>query len=125
MNWLVLSTLPHFYCILPLLCNYERFTGYIHIVVLSTTLSVLYHTDESNRWIAGLDHGMALIWFFYDVGLGWDRRYALYRIIHANLISFIVHYGILQDDKYVLYHSLWHLFNAAKCYYVATLLPKE
>ena len=125
MNWLVLSTLPHFYCILPLLCNYERFSGYIRIVILSTTLSVLYHTDESNLWIAVLDHVIALIWFFYDVGLGWDRRYALYRIIHANLISFIVYCGIQRDDRYILYHSAWHMFNAAKCYYVSTLLPKE
>ena len=125
MNWLILSTIPHLYCILPLLPNYEKFTGYIHLVILSTTLSVMYHTDESNVWIAGLDHVIALIWFIYDIQMGWTRRYSLYKIIHANIISFIIYYGILYKDQYILYHSLWHLFNASKCYYVATLLPKE
>lgn len=125
MNWLILSTIPHLYCILPLLYNYERFAGYIRVVVLSTTLSILYHSDKSNAWITGLDHVMALIWFLYDIELGWDRRNSLYRIIHANIISFIVYCSILHTDQYILHHSLWHLFNAAKCYYVATLLPKE
>ena len=125
MNWLVLSTLPHFYCIRPLLHNYERFAGYIHVVMLSTTLSVLYHTDESNRLIAGLDHVVALIWFVCDVGFGWSRRYALNKIIHANLISFIAHFSVPHDDRYILYHSVWHLLNAAKCYYVCTLLARR
>ena len=124
MNWLVLSTLPHFYCILPLLYNYQRFEGYIYVVILSTTISIMYHIDESNLWIAGFDYAMALIWFFCDIGLGWSRRYALYKIIYANLISFIVNRSVPHNDQYILYHSLWHLFNAYKCYYVSTLLPK-
>jgi len=125
MNWLILSTILHFYSIVPLLSNYEHFTGYIHVIILSTTLSVLYHTDESNVWIAGLDHLMTFIWFLYDLELGWSKRFSFFRIIHSNLISFIIYRGSLEMKPYVLYHSLWHLFNAAKCYYVATLLPKE
>jgi hypothetical protein len=126
MSWLlILSTLPHFYSILPLVCNYERFAGYIHVVILSTTLSVFYHTDESNLWIAGFDYFMALIWFLYDLRMGWPRIYYLFKIVKANLISFIIFHITLKTDQYVLHHSLWHLCNAAKCYYVATLLVSK
>ena len=113
----IISTLPHLLCILPLLqtertqfTQFTQFTQYINVVLLSTVMSVLYHAcNESNPVINAADYTMAFIWFLYDVSY-WDAR-----ILAANLGSFFTH-----SMAGASYHSLWHLLNAAKCYYVST-----
>ena len=81
---LVLSTLPHFLCILPVL----HLHGYVGVILLSTTLSILYHlNEESNAWINRLDHIMALVWFLYDVQLGLHYS-VLWPVLEANLVAF-------------------------------------
>lgn len=112
---LVLSTLPHFLCILPVL----HLHGYVGVILLSTTLSILYHlNEESNAWINWLDHIMATIWFLYDVHLGLHYS-VLGPILEANLVSFFLHIGLSRP--YYL-HSVWHFANAYKCWYVSSLL---
>lgn len=104
------STLPHLLCVVPLLQAHTSHTSYIRIVLVSTFMSVLYHAcNESNPVINAADYTMAFIWFLYDASY-WDAR-----ILAANLGSFLVHW--FADDSY---HSLWHLLNASKCYYVST-----
>jgi hypothetical protein len=105
----VLSTLPHFLSILPILYNVE----YICIILLSTLLSIIYHIDETDHVIMVYDYGIAFVWFLYDIYMGYHTPY-LYTIITLNGISFIMNKCI--------YHSAWHIINASKCYYVSSLL---
>jgi hypothetical protein len=113
--WLILSTLPHYLSIVPLIGSAVPIE-YTHIIVMSSTLSILYHlTHESDRLIRFLDHVAALVWFGYDVYLG-NRM-----IIDANIISFMIH-CMVPMRYYEQYHGIWHLINAAKCYYVSASL---
>lgn len=128
MNWLILSTLPHLLSIAALFPYYgvvPLLTDYVHIILCSTALSVSYHaTGEAVPWIVVLDYGVAFVWFFYDVYLGllytsfWDFG----RIIGMNAFSMLINVCIPHNHTYAVYHSLWHLLNAAKSYKVATLL---
>ncbi len=100
-------------------------TEYIHTILCSTMFSVLYHaTGEANPWITALDYGVAFVWFFYDVYMGllfasfWDFG----RIIGMNALSMLINVCIPHNHTYAVYHSLWHLLNAAKCYEVSLLL---
>ncbi len=71
--YLVISTIPHFFSILPLIKYYNKYTyGYINIIISSTILSILYHAyKESNRIINFLDYSFAGIWFLYDIYMGY------------------------------------------------------
>ena len=109
---LVLSTLPHLLCILPLL--QVKHAEYIRIVLVSTTFSTMYHAHkESHPMINALDYTMAFIWFLYDASY-WDAQ-----ILAANIGSFLAHIAVPLDASYPFYHSIWHLLNAWKCYYVS------
>ena len=112
---LVLSTLPHLLCILPLLhASHGNHVPYISIILLSTTLSTMYHAHkESHPVINALDYTMAFIWFLYDAS------YRDARILLANIGSFLAHSMVPLDASYPFYHSVWHLLNAWKCYYVS------
>ena len=107
----ILSTLPHVLCIVPLLkTSCTTCTSYIRIVLVSTFMSVLYHAyNESHPVINAVDYTMAVIWFLYDASY-WDAR-----ILAANAGSFLAHWVAGAS-----YHSMWHLLNASKCYYVST-----
>ena len=41
------------------------------------------------------------------------------KVIALNIIVFLLNMNPGSDDYY-LYHSLWHLMSAAKCFYVAS-----
>jgi hypothetical protein len=126
--YLVISTIPHFFSILPLIKYYNKYTyGYINIIILSTTLSILYHTyDESNKIINFFDYCCAGVWFLYDLHMGYKytNKKILYKIILSNSISFFLNNQITNDTYYQLNHSLWHLINAYKCFYVSNLINK-
>jgi len=61
---LVLSTILHFFSILPLIQYYRTHTfHYINISCISTSFSILYHlTNESNKIITIIDYSFATIW---------------------------------------------------------------
>ncbi len=132
--YLVISTIPHFFSILPLIKYYKYTYGYINIIILSTTLSILYHTyDESNKIINFFDYCFAGIWFLYDLHMGYKytnglcavdntNKKILYKIILSNSISFFLNNQITHNTYYQLNHSLWHLINAYKCFYVSNLI---
>ena len=106
---MIISTLPHFLCIIPI--QEKRYKRYKYVIILSTILSILYHTDESFMII---DHFVAFIWFLYDVYLTYKFTY---KPIYVNVLSFII--CIIANEKY---HSLWHIINSCKCYYVSSIL---
>ena len=124
--YLIISTLPHFCSIVPLLPYYKTHTfHYTHVIAVSTLLSILYHlTEESNRIITTADCCMACIWFLFDLHFGHTFRSSTIRskIVYINLTSFLVHTCIPYDSTYILYHSIWHILNASKSYYVSLLI---
>jgi hypothetical protein len=141
--YLVISTIPHFFSILPLIKYYNKYTfGYINIIILSTTLSILYHTyDESNKIINFFDYCCAGVWFLYDLHMGYKytnglcenqkmlshnntNKKILYKIILSNSISFFLNNQITHNTYYQLNHSLWHLINAYKCFYVSNIINR-
>ncbi len=123
---LIISTLPHFFSILPIIKYYNKYTyGYINIIILSTTLSILYHTyEESNRIINFLDYSFAGIWFLYDIYMGYKytNKIVLYKIMLSNSISFLLNTQISHNTYYQFNHSIWHLINAYKCFYVSNII---
>lgn len=122
MMWLILTTLLHFLSILPLVSTNSIL--YISVILVSTLLSVLYHLyEESNSWITILDYGMSGVWAFYDTYLGYKYK-LLYKILPTSLISCAINVLIPYNRYYTLMHSMWHILNAYKSYYIATLLSK-
>lgn len=123
--YLVISTLPHLFSIIPLIKYYTKYTfGYVNIIVLSTSLSILYHIyEESNIFITSLDYLFACIWFLYDIYMA-DTK-ILYTIITGNTIIFFLNIYIPYNVYYTLNHSLWHLICAYKSYYVSLLIAEH
>ena len=134
MNLLVLSTLPHYLSVLPLIDYYNdiRICWYINVILASTTLSVLYHTDTKNNIITLFDlfdlfdHVLAVFWFLYDVYLGCVLGYALlFQIIFYNTLSFMVYQRIEIESSrknYYTFYSGWLLLNAFKSFYISYLI---
>jgi len=120
--YLVISTVPHFCSILPLIKYYKTYAfAYIHIMLLSTMLSILYHTyDESNYIINYIDYLCAGLWFAYDIYMGYTYTEDGSKIIFVNIMSFFINIQIPYNPYYSLNHSIWHIINAYKCYYVST-----
>jgi len=124
---LILTTIPHFYSILPLVKYYRTFAhNYINIIVLSSTFSILYHASkESNAAIATADYFLALLWFSYDIYLGYTHTtpFTQSKIILGNLIIFFINTQI-SNKNYTINHSIWHILSACKSFYVSKLLER-
>jgi hypothetical protein len=125
--YLILSTLPHFYSILPVIPYYRTYTfGYIHCILVSTTFSILYHVyQESNPIITALDYFFAFLWFVYDIYMGYMYTNALHTILGLNTIVFLSNIHIPYDTSYTLYHSVWHLMSASKCILVSYIIERN
>lgn len=121
--YLVISTIPHLYSILPIKKYYKTYTfGYVNIILLSTIFSILYHTyDESNYTINIVDYFCAYIWGLYDFYMGYryTNKQTLFKILLVNMLSFFINILIPYNLYYPLNHSIWHFINAYKCYYVS------
>lgn len=120
---LIITTLPHFLSIIPIIRFYTNNYDYIQITILSTLFSILYHINENCRIIALIDYSLAFVWFVYDIKYGLIYN-ILDKILYVNLISFMINYNIKHDRNYVVNHSIWHLINAGKCFYVSTLISR-
>lgn len=124
--YLVLSTLPHFCTILPLIKHYNKYTyNYINIIILSTILSIFYHIyKEANHTINFIDYLCAGIWFLYDVHMGYTytNKVILSKIVAGNAIVLYINLQIPKDLYYQINHSLWHFISAYKCFYLSNLI---
>uniref|UniRef100_A0A6C0DHR8 Uncharacterized protein n=1 Tax=viral metagenome TaxID=1070528 RepID=A0A6C0DHR8_9ZZZZ len=119
MNWLVVSTLPHYLSVLPLLLSYPDTAPYIYIVWMSTTLSVLWHLHgEPLNYLYYLDYLGATVWTGYELYASTGNLSMTAEVAVLNLIVFLLNMNP-GSDHYHVYHSLWHLMSAAKCFYVA------
>ena len=117
MNVLVLSTVPHYVSILPLI-PYKEMNHYKTIIITSTTLSILFHTYDNN-FLTFLDYFVALVWFLYDIQLGIQYN-IFHTILCLNCIVFFININI--TNNYEVLHSFWHLISASKCYYISSLI---
>lgn len=124
--YLIISTLPHLFSILPLIKYYKSDTfGYINIIFLSTLYSILYHTyEESNYIINMIDYFCAGLWFIYDIYMGYTytSKKILLNILLLNTMSYFINIQIPYNLYYPLNHSLWHFINAYKCYCVSNYI---
>jgi len=124
--YLILTTVPHIFSVLPVIKYYKSFTfGYCNVIVLSTTSSMLYHLyDESNKYITLADYGFAGVWFLYDIYMGYKytSKKKILKILLANVISFTINIKIQNDINYNMYHSMWHIKNSLKCLYVSNII---
>jgi hypothetical protein len=120
MNWLVVSTLPHYLSVFPLLLSYPNTAPYIYIVWMSTTLSVLWHLQgEPINYLYYLDYLGATLWTSYELYTSTGNLSMTAEVSVLNLIVFLLNMNP-GSDHYHVYHSLWHLMSAAKCFYVAS-----
>jgi len=121
--YLIISTLPHFISIIPIKKYYRSSAfSYINIIILSSTFSILYHYyEQSNTVINVFDYFFAVLWVLYDIKLTYKTP-AIYKVLFINCAMFIINLKIEYDTNYTVSHSLWHLLNASKCFYISTLL---
>ena len=124
--YLIISTIPHFCSILPLVKYYKTETfGYINIISLSTIFSILYHIyDESNYIISIIDYFCAGLWFIYDIYMSYTytNKKTLLFILLLNTGSFFINIQIPYNLYYSINHSVWHFINAYKCYCVSNFI---
>lgn len=117
---LALSTLPHFAAILPLYPH--DMYDYKTAILVSSTTSVVWHVyGEPFNIIAVLDYLAASQWSYFEMKYAREDRQ---KIAALNFAMFVFNLFVLRSNSYVFYHSLWHLTNSAKCFYVATLISR-
>ena len=100
-----LTTMLHLLVLL-----YDAPVSYNILVLVATSASVLYHTDELNIIYYVVDHLIAVIWAVTD---------AYYNIhtIWLNLLTALICY--ISGKQY---HNYWHIFNVAKSICVVIIL---
>jgi hypothetical protein len=127
MNSLVISTLPHYLAIIPIIWKFDIsliYTIYAYTIFLSSTFSVLYHNyDESNKVITFIDYMLAYLWFSEELLISYiyTNYTTLAKILLLNLFIFIWNINIPKHD-YKRQHSIWHIFSALKAIYISYLL---
>jgi len=128
MNYLIISTLPHYFSIFPVMSFYNSHTfGYINTIVVSTTFSILYHTyEESNYEIMFFDYLLAFLWSTYEMYFSavYFGPVATVDILFLNCVLLMWNKSIGYNNYYIFNHSVWHFANAFKCFYVSSLIKQ-
>ncbi len=121
MNFLVLSTLPHYLAILPLIKNYNNYKRYIQVIFFSSSMSILYHSYNGvDPMISFADYLMAFVWSMCDIYLGYRAgRIYLARAIYLNILILLLNLLAETANNYELAHSCWHILSASKCYFIS------
>lgn len=122
---LVLSTLPHYLAICPLFyvtssTKKDKY-NYMSLIIISASLSVLYHFSGESIYFAIPDYSFAALWCFYDLLLSFQNKNNFYLILFLNLFIFILNIRVVSLN-YEMDHSVWHLFSAAKCFWVSRMI---
>jgi hypothetical protein len=114
---LVLTTLTHL-LVLP----FSPHPYYSALVVTSTAVSALWHYTgaPATSHLGAMDHLLALIWFFADMGFPIDDK------IYIEIMILNIAVGalnpFLSSFDYSYGHSAWHLISALKAIYVANII---
>jgi len=124
MNLLILTTMLHYFAITP----FTKYNNYIRTIIISTTLSILWHlNNEPYGILLFLDYTAAVIWTIYDLYLA-DRTnnfFVFGLAISYNFIIFSLHFLIIYKKYYIITHSIWHILSAIKSYYVSKLIKEN
>lgn len=120
MNILVLSTLAHYLAIYPLFYVKDKY-NYKSLIIISVNLSVMYHLSGESIYFAIPDYLFAGLWCFYDLLLSVQNKNNFYLILFLNLFIFYLNLSVDQMN-YEMDHSVWHLFSAAKCFWVSRMI---
>ena len=108
----VLTTLTHLAALFPVVS-----TDYSAVIILSTTLSVLWHeASEPGGALFYADYAAAGLWCLFDL------HYSDYDI-NVLLLNLLV--AVLNPVLGDFFHPLWHLVNAGKALLVACLIQRE
>lgn len=124
MNLLMISTMLHYFAIIPFSNKIliEQYSNYILTIILSTTFSILWHT---NSYPAGIlffmDYSFAHLWFLQDLYHGYNKNHLL-KILFLNMFVFILNIFSSYKIYYYYTHSIWHIISAMKCYYVSKFI---
>lgn len=130
MNFLILSTMLHYFAIMPftrkgLLHHNKIYDNYILTIIISTTLSILWYIKKkSNGLLLFLDYGFTIIWFVQDYCLAINKNNLLLfmKIIYVNIIIFSFNLFIFNNIFFERIHSIYNILSAIKCIYVSNLL---
>ena len=119
---LVLSTLPRYLSIIPL--HPHDLAEYKAAIIVSSTISVVYHLYATcQSTVLVIDYSSACYWGFFEVKYGHDKD--TLKIFLLNVLLLILNRSVEFTDNHALYHALWHLVFAAKCFYVATIISQS
>lgn len=117
MNWLVLSTLPHYLAAIPA----YKHADYATLIILSSTFSVCYNVFlEHALLLTALNYSSAVLWFWYDFSFALNYEEIMGPMLLGNFIVLLTYISIGTDDE----RAIWHLISAAKCFYVAALVRR-
>jgi hypothetical protein len=122
---LILSTLPHYFAILPWLHARKMCTEYPFVIFVSTTLSVLWHACDQppNSLLFYADYLAATVWFLYDLKIGlYASEIRLETVFLLNALIFILN---IYTGPNNIAHVMWHIVSALKCIYISNLLVPE
>ena len=128
MNILILTTIMHYFAIRPFIIKNQinnKYDNYILTIIISTTLSILWHINKEPYGILlYLDYLGAIVWFYYDLYLANNTKnlFVFIQILFFNLIIFLLNIISLYTSDYIISHSFWHILSAIKCYFVSDLL---
>ena len=130
MNFLILSSMLHYFAIMPftrkgLLHHNKIYDYYILTIIISTTLSILWYINKpSNGLLLYLDYIFTIIWFAQDYYLAMNKNNLLLfmKIIYVNTIIFTFNLFIFNNIFFERTHSIYNILSAIKCFYVSYLL---
>jgi hypothetical protein len=126
--WLLLTTQLHLLTLfVPSTCASSL---YPPVIIAATLASTLWHlTEEQVLWITSLDMALAFAWFLLDLvhAYTYHTWMVWIQVIYLNIVVAAIHriYEATKNtdrNAYIIQHSLWHVFSAAKCIAVASLL---
>jgi hypothetical protein len=118
----VISTLPHYLSIIPL--HPHDMYDYKTAILVSSTISVVWHVyGEPANIMLVFDYVAACSWGFYELYYAPEKDEL--KIYMMNIAIILLNLTVYSFANYDLYHSLWHILSAAKCFYVATIISQS
>jgi len=123
-DFVIITTLPHYAALYYTMNDIY----YSSILVLASSSSVLWHSEEDNEYLYVIDHSLALSLTGYEI-LNNINEDDINIVIYSNILVLLIHklmdlltfYNILTYD---FSHSLFHIFSSCKTIYIASCINK-
>jgi hypothetical protein len=123
MNALVISTIPHYFAIIPtIVYNHKYSIEYSLIILVSSSLSILWHlTSQQHTILKFLDYFLACLWFLSDISISNNSI----TVILLNGIILLLNLIIQNNLEYQTWHSIWHICSSLKCLYISYFIMSQ